>query len=214
METVYKLETFTVKLAVAERELGACRSSEDAAALMRPVYAQLDADIEHFSVLFLNNKNRLRGYKVVSSGTLTASLVHPREVYRAVCLYGAAAVVFVHNHPSGDPAPSSEDIGLTRRLKEVGDVMGVRVLDHIVLGDGRSFSFSDHGMLEGGPDTSAASAAAWRAAHGIPPIGSPTGKGGRFRAPYKDRKAKRKDAGIPRGPRIKQAVVPEPPAAS
>jgi proteasome lid subunit RPN8/RPN11 len=147
METIYELETFTVKLAVAERELDACRSSEDAAALMRPVYAQLDADIEHFTVLFLNNKNRLRGYKVVSSGTLTASLVHPREVYRAVCLYGAAAVVFVHNHPSGDPAPSPEDIDITRRLKEVGDVMGVRVLDHVVLGDGRSFSFSDKGMM-------------------------------------------------------------------
>lgn len=188
METIYELETFTVKLAVAERDLDACRSSEDAAALMRPVYAQLDADIEHFSVLFLNNKNRLRGYKVVSSGSLTASLVHPREVYRAVCLYGAAAVVFVHNHPSGDPAPSPEDIDITHRLKKVGDVLGVRVLDSVILGDGRHFSFSDRGMLDGGPDTSDAAAAAWRAAHGIPAIGSPTGKGGRFRGAYKRKK--------------------------
>jgi hypothetical protein len=150
METIYELETFTVKLAVAEGDLEACRSSEDVATLSRPIYAALDADIEYFMVLFLNNKSRLRGYKVISSGTLTASLVHPREVYRAVCLYGAAAVIFVHNHPSGDPAPSPEDIEITHRLKTVGDVMGVRVLDHIILGNARSFSFSDKGMLEGG----------------------------------------------------------------
>ena len=64
-----------------------------------------------------------------------------------VCLYGAAAVIFVHNHPSGDPAPSQEDIDITRRLKEVGDVLGVRVLDHVIIGDGRYYSFSDKGMM-------------------------------------------------------------------
>jgi len=150
METLYELETFTVKLAVAERDLEECRSAENVAALSRPIYAGLDHDIEHFMALFLNNKNRLRGYKVISSGSLTASLVHPREVYRAVCLYGAAAVVFVHNHPSGDPAPSPEDIELTHRLKKVGDVLGVRVMDHVILGNDRYFSFSDKGMLDGG----------------------------------------------------------------
>jgi DNA repair protein RadC len=102
---------------------------------------------ELFYVVLLNNKNRkIRDVKI-SEGSLTASLVHPREVYNPVIRESAAAVIFVHNHPSGDPAPSPEDIDITKRLKEVGDVMGVRVLDHVVIGSDRYFSFSDKGML-------------------------------------------------------------------
>jgi DNA repair protein RadC len=102
---------------------------------------------ELFYVVLLNNKNRkIRDVKI-SEGSLTASLVHPREVYNPVIRDSAAAVIFVHNHPSGDPAPSPEDIDITKRLKEVGDVMGVRVLDHVVIGYDRFFSFSDKGML-------------------------------------------------------------------
>jgi DNA repair protein RadC len=97
----------------------------------------------------MNNKNRVNGFKVISSGTLTASLVHPREVWRAALHLCAAAVVLVHNHPSGDPAPSLEDQDITRRLKETGDLLGIRVLDHVVLGDqGRFYSFSDRGLLQ------------------------------------------------------------------
>jgi DNA repair protein RadC len=102
---------------------------------------------EFFYVVLLDNKNKkIRDVKV-SEGSLTASLVHPREVYNPVIRESAAAVIFVHNHPSGDPAPSPEDIEITRRLKEVGQVMGVRVLDHVVIGSDRYFSFSDKGML-------------------------------------------------------------------
>jgi DNA repair protein RadC len=102
---------------------------------------------ELFYVVLLNNKNRkIRDVKI-SEGSLTASLVHPREVYNPVIRDSAAAVIFVHNHPSGDPAPSPEDIEITRRLKEVGEVMGVRVLDHVVIGHERYFSFSDRGLL-------------------------------------------------------------------
>lgn len=85
--------------------------------------------------------------RVLSTGSLTASLGHPRKVWRAALHLCAAAVVFVHNHPSGDPAPSPEDIEITRRLKQVGEVLGVRVLDHIVIGHDRYFSFSDKGLL-------------------------------------------------------------------
>ncbi|MGH7870976.1 MAG: RadC family protein [Candidatus Binatia bacterium] len=102
---------------------------------------------ELFYVVLLNNKNRKIREVKISEGSLTASLVHPREVYNPVIRESAAAVIFVHNHPSGDPAPSPEDIDITRRLKEVGEVMGVRVLDHIVIGYDRYFSFSDKGML-------------------------------------------------------------------
>ena len=83
----------------------------------------------------------------ISEGSLTASLVHPREVYNPVIRESAAAVIFVHNHPSGDPAPSQEDIEITRRLKEVGEVMGIRVLDHVVIGHESYYSFNERGML-------------------------------------------------------------------
>lgn len=121
------------------------RSSED-------VFRHFRDDLENqkrefFYVVLLNNKNRkIRDVKI-SEGSLTASLVHPREVYNPVIRESAAAVIFVHNHPSGDPAPSPEDVEITRRLKEVGEIMGVRVLDHVVVGRDRYFSFSDKGML-------------------------------------------------------------------
>lgn len=102
---------------------------------------------EIFYVVLLTNKNRKIREVKVSEGSLTASLVHPREVYNPVIRESAAAVIFVHNHPSGDPAPSPEDLEITRRLKEVGEVMGIRVLDHVVIGHDRYFSFSDRGIL-------------------------------------------------------------------
>lgn len=102
---------------------------------------------EFFYVVLLNNKNRKIREVKIAEGSLTASIVHPREVFRPVIQESAAAVIFVHNHPSGDPAPSPEDIEITRRLKQVGDVMGVRVLDHVIIGHDRYFSFSDRGML-------------------------------------------------------------------
>ena len=102
---------------------------------------------ELFYVVLLNNKNRKMREVKISEGSLTASLVHPREVYNPVIRESAAGVIFVHNHPSGDPAPSPEDIDITKRLKGVGDVMGVRVLDHVVIGHDRYFSFNERGML-------------------------------------------------------------------
>jgi DNA repair protein RadC len=123
----------------------ALRSSED---VFRHFRNQLEKEKrEIFYVVLLTNKNRKIREVKVSEGSLTASLVHPREVYNPVIRESAAAVIFVHNHPSGDPAPSPEDLDITRRLKEVGEVMGVRVLDHVVIGHGRYYSFSDRGIL-------------------------------------------------------------------
>jgi DNA repair protein RadC len=121
------------------------RSSEEVFHHFREHLA--DEKRELFYVVLLNNKNRKIREVKISEGSLTASLVHPREVYNPVIRESAAAVIFVHNHPSGDPAPSPEDIDITKRLKEVGDVMGIRVLDHVVIGHDRFFSFSDKGML-------------------------------------------------------------------
>ena len=101
---------------------------------------------EHFYAVHLDNKHRKLRDVLVSLGSLTASIVHPRDVFHQIVRCpGVAAVVFVHNHPSGDPTPSKEDIEITRRLREVGEIMGVRVLDHIVIGKGRYVSFVDDG---------------------------------------------------------------------
>ena len=123
----------------------ALRSSED---VFRHFSERLEQEKrEIFYVVLLTNKNRKIREVKISEGSLTASLVHPREVYNPVIRESAAAVIFVHNHPSGDPAPSPEDLEITRRLKQVGEVMGIRVLDHVVIGRGRYYSFSDRGML-------------------------------------------------------------------
>jgi len=101
--------------------------------------------VERFYAVLLDNKNRKIRDLLISQGSLTASIVHPRDVYRPVILEAAAAVIFVHNHPAGDPTPSKEDIEITRRLREVGDLVGIRVLDHIIVGKGRYVSFVDDG---------------------------------------------------------------------
>lgn len=100
---------------------------------------------EHFYAVLLDNKHRKLKDIRISEGSLTASIVHPRDVYLPVIRESAAAVIFVHNHPSGDPTPSADDIEITRRLRQVGDLVGVRVLDHLVIGHGRYVSFVDDG---------------------------------------------------------------------
>ncbi|WP_305041490.1 RadC family protein [Geoalkalibacter sp.] len=102
---------------------------------------------EVFYTLLLDSKNRVIREVPISEGSLTASIVHPREVFAPVIRESASAVLFVHNHPSGDPTPSREDIEITRRLKDVGELVGVRVLDHIVVGSDRYVSFADRGLL-------------------------------------------------------------------
>jgi DNA repair protein RadC len=103
---------------------------------------------EVFLALLLDAKNRLLRDVRISEGSLTASIVHPREVFSAVVRESAAAVLFVHNHPSGDPTPSPEDIQITKRLVAAGELLGVRVLDHIVIGHDSYASLADLGYLE------------------------------------------------------------------
>ena len=102
---------------------------------------------EVFLALLLDSKNRLIREVQISEGSLNASIVHPREVFAPVLKESAAAILFVHNHPSGDPTPSREDLDITQRLKQVGDIMGVRILDHIIIGNGDYVSLADQGML-------------------------------------------------------------------
>ncbi len=105
-----------------------------------------DYDREVFLVLLLDARNRLIGLNVASVGTLTASLVHPREIYKPAIAASASAVIGVHNHPSGDPEPSREDRELTHRLREAGRILGIRCLDHVIVGGpGQHYSFADAG---------------------------------------------------------------------
>jgi DNA repair protein RadC len=104
-------------------------------------------DREQFRVLLLNTKNQVLAVETVSVGTLNSSLVHPREVFKQAVVKSAAAVILVHNHPSGDPGPSSEDLEITRRLHDAGKLIGIEVLDHIIIGDHIYFSVKEKGII-------------------------------------------------------------------
>jgi DNA repair protein RadC len=102
---------------------------------------------EHFLALHLDCKNRIVCLDRVSVGSLNQSVVSVREVLKSVLLSSAAAIILIHNHPSGDPTPSTEDMTITRRLKEAGELLGIPVLDHIIIGDGEYVSFAERGYL-------------------------------------------------------------------
>ena len=102
---------------------------------------------EYFLVAILDAKCRLLSYTQVSKGSLTASIVHPREVFKMAIQRSAYSIIAVHNHPSGDPSPSKEDIELTRRLKQAGELVGIPLLDHIIIGDGRYVSLKEESYL-------------------------------------------------------------------
>jgi DNA repair protein RadC len=131
------------------RSSGARVTVSEPADVMRLVGPQLrGCDREHFWALALNTKNQLIRTIEVSVGSLNASIVHPRELFKEAVKTSAASVVVVHNHPSGDPTPSSADIQLTRRLVKAGDVLGIEVLDHVVIGDGGEYaSLRDLGLM-------------------------------------------------------------------
>jgi DNA repair protein RadC len=121
------------------------RSPENVADLMREELRYLQK--EHFVCLFLNTKNHVIAQETLSMGSLNASIVHPREVFRAAIKRSSASIVCVHNHPSGDPTPSPEDIQLTHRLIEAGSIIGIEVLDHIIIGDHKFVSLKEQGYM-------------------------------------------------------------------
>jgi DNA repair protein RadC len=103
---------------------------------------------ESFYTVILDNKHRIISTRLISLGTLNQSLVHPREVFAPAIQLRAAAIILVHNHPSGDPTPSNQDIAITQRLKDVGEIVGIKVLDHVIVGSQRFFSFVDENLLK------------------------------------------------------------------
>ena len=139
-------ETLTIKEALPDYLINSRKitSSSDVYQLFR--YLTLEAK-EHFIALHLDTKNKIICVDQVSVGSLSASIVHPREVMKSCMLSSCAGLVLVHNHPSQDPAPSREDIEITKRLKECCELLGIRLLDHVVIGDEGYVSLADRGLL-------------------------------------------------------------------
>lgn len=127
------------------RSIEVIHGPEDAAHFAMPYFRQEQK--EHFAILMLNTKNHILGLQDVSIGSLTASIVHPREVFETAILHHSAAIILLHNHPSGDPTPSKEDISVTQRIEKASKVMDIPVLDHIILGGGRYVSMKKDGIL-------------------------------------------------------------------
>jgi DNA repair protein RadC len=116
------------------------------AAYLLPLYGA--AAVEQFGIAMLDTKYRLIRIKIVSTGSLDTTVVHPREVFREAAAASAAAIVLFHNHPSGDPSPSHEDLVLTTRMVNAGDIMGIAVVDHVILADQRYYSLVEAGRLQ------------------------------------------------------------------
>jgi len=123
-----------------------CQSSKD---VFEYLYHTLrDAKIERFKVMFLDAKNRIIEEKTVFEGTVDSSAVYPREIMKSALKYDASSLIFVHNHPTGDPQPSSSDREITRELVGAACLLQIKVLDHIIIGNNCYFSFADHGLIE------------------------------------------------------------------
>ncbi|MFN8060057.1 MAG: DNA repair protein RadC [Vicinamibacterales bacterium] len=114
----------------------------DVAAFLAPRFG--GRDVEHTGVLLLDTRHRLIGIRLLTVGTLDSSPLEPRDVFRVALAAGAAGVILFHNHPSGDPSPSPEDIAVTRRLQLAGEIMHVELLDHLILAERRYYSFKQH----------------------------------------------------------------------
>ncbi len=122
-------------------------SPEDAYKAITTITNVQEEAQEVFGILILNTKNKIVAVHEISRGTLNASMVHPREVFKPAILHNAASIICFHNHPSGDPKPSEADIEITKRLIEVGKIMEIGILDHIIVGDDRYISLKGRGVI-------------------------------------------------------------------
>lgn len=122
------------------------KSAHDVYTYFHPKIAHLDK--EQFMVLHLNTRKKIIGEETISIGTLNASLIHPREIFKNAIKVGAHSIILAHNHPSGNPSPSKQDKRVTDILQEVGQIVGIHVIDHIIIGDKRFYSFAQQEVVE------------------------------------------------------------------
>lgn len=121
------------------------KKPEDAYDLLKASFQDLDR--EHFKVIHLNTKNQVLKVETTAIGILSSSPVHPREVFKEAIKMSSAGLILAHNHPSGDPTPSHDDLRLTKRLYEAGEILGIRIIDHLIIGDNRYLSLKERGQL-------------------------------------------------------------------
>lgn len=119
-------------------------SAEKVYEILKPLML---SDKESFFLISLNTKNGIIAIRTISIGSLNCNIVHPREVFRTAIFDNAANIIVVHNHPSGDPIPSEEDIEITKILVKSGDIIGIKLLDHVIIGDDRHFSMKEAGHI-------------------------------------------------------------------
>ena len=147
-----RINIFTVELVKDSAKLydlddTVVRSPEDAYKAVEKVFNLSSKTKEHFGIFTLSTKNKIIGAHIIHIGSLNASIVHPREVFQQAILNNASAIVLFHNHPSGVPTPSPEDIEVTNRLVEGGKILGIDVLDHLIIGEGKFISLKEKGYL-------------------------------------------------------------------
>jgi DNA repair protein RadC len=144
-----KLATWVVVRECTEANPRVLNGPADVAALAKDLLRSTDDDKEHFWAIFLNTQNHYLMHTLVSTGTLSASLVHPREVLGPAVREGAASIILVHNHPSGDPTPSKEDLRLTRQLMDGARLLDLEIHDHVIIGNGseRWVSLNERGLV-------------------------------------------------------------------
>lgn len=143
-----KVEVIEIKLVRHEVDVpfnSAIRSSNDAADILKAYIG--DCDREHFVAVMLDTKNKVAAINTVSIGSLNSSIVHPREVFKAAILHNSNCILLGHNHPSGVLTPSSEDLITTNRLVDAGNILGIKILDHIIVSESDHLSFLDKGFL-------------------------------------------------------------------
>lgn len=135
------------KLGQETLRIGADRYTDPSQVFEYYRYRYREQRKEFFLAMLLDGKNRIIRELPISEGSLNQSIVHPRELFMPAVRESAAAVILVHNHPTGDPTPSREDLAITRRLREAGEILGIKILDHIIIGDGEFTSFVSQGLL-------------------------------------------------------------------
>src|SRR5690606_663345 len=149
----YKLRTIQWKFMDARKEFPEVKidqrvkitSPDKIASVFKPLLK--DEARENFVVVWLNTSNKIMGFEVVSIGNLNSSIVHPREVFRGAIVNGAASIILIHNHPSGDPEPSNEDISITQKVVQAGKIINIPVFDHIIIANEQYTSFAERRLI-------------------------------------------------------------------
>jgi DNA repair protein RadC len=145
---MYRLNQFKVSLVRDSSELKEGKKRiGNAADIALAAQDMKQLDREQLRVYYLSCRNDIIGWELISQGSLTASIAHPREIFKGAILATCAGIILVHNHPSGNPTPSEDDIRLTKRIADAGRILGIELLDHVIVAEDGSFSFKSSGMI-------------------------------------------------------------------